>query len=32
MAYGWAAGGYPDTYLRPDEKAILRSSPFIGRN
>ena len=23
---------YPDTYLRPDEKAILRSSPFIGRN
>ena len=23
---------YPDTYLRPDEKAILQSSPFIGRN
>ena len=30
MANGYEA--YPDTYLRPDEKATLRSSPFIGRN
>ncbi len=27
MSYGYEA--YPDTYLRDDEKAILRSSPFI---
>ena len=27
MAYGYLK--YPDTYLRDDEKAILRSSPFI---
>ena len=27
MGSGFAA--YPDTYLREDEKAILRNSPFI---